>query len=185
MREIIMSEHEIHNACIRLGEQISNDLRNENKPPVILGVMKGALHFMCDLVKHINIPIFLDYVQISSYFGTENTGKIRLIKDIDYDLNDRTVVIVEDVIDSGNSINYLIELIKEKYNPKQILICALFNKINARESFIEVHYTGKILTENKFLVGYGLDYKELLRDIPYVYVATPEEIEELDKLFEK
>lgn len=177
-----MSEEEIQSACVRLGSLISQDLRNEKKPPVIMGVMKGALHFMCDLVKHINIPILLEYVQISSYYGEKNTGKIRLIKDIGYDLNDRTVVIVEDVIDSGNSINYLINLIKEKYHPKQILICALFNKINARESFIEVHYTGKILTENKFLVGYGLDYKELLRDIPYVYVATPEEIKGYDEL---
>lgn len=184
MREIIMSEEEILNACKRIGAAISQDLKNEKKPPVILGVMKGALHFMCDLVKQITIPIFLDYIQISSYFGVENTGKITLLKDIGFDLNDRTVIIVEDVVDTGNSINYLVKYIKEKYNAKQILICALFNKINAREAFIEVHYTGKVLTENKFLVGYGLDYKELLRDIPYVYVATPEEIEELDKLVE-
>lgn len=180
MREMIMTEEEIQLACKRLGKQISEDLKNEEKVPVFVGVLKGALHFMCDLIKHVEIPIILDYVQISSYYALGRTGSIVLSKDISQDIKGRTVIIVEDVIDSGLSMSFLLKHIEKNFQPKQIHVCSLFDKINAREAEVEVKYSGKKLTENKFLVGYGLDYKELQREVPYVFIPDEEDIKYWD-----
>lgn len=182
MREMIMTEKEIQIACQKLGKQITEDLKNEEKVPVVVGVLKGALHFMCDLVKHIDTPVILDYVQISSYYALGRTGSIVLSKDISQDIKDRTVIIVEDVIDSGLSMSFLLKHIEKNFQPKNIYVCALFDKVNAREAEVDVKYSGKILTENKFLVGYGLDYKELHRNTPYVFIPDEEDIKYWDSL---
>ena len=108
-REIILSEEEIQNICNDFGKRLTEDLKNEEKTPLFLGVMKGALNFMFDLIKRIDRPIFTDFIQISSYAGVQTTGKINLKKDFDMDIKDRTVVVVEDVIDTGISMRYLID----------------------------------------------------------------------------
>lgn len=183
--EIVMSEKEILKACKRIGKQISKDLKNEDRVPLILGVMKGGLPFMMDMIKYITIPVFTDFIQVSSYSGTERGNEVKLVKDITYDIENRTIILVDDIVDSGNSISYLINHLKKTYNPKQILTCVLFDKINARITPVNIDYAGNILEENKFLCGYGLDYKELYRNIPYVFVPTPEEIAAEDEYLNK
>ena len=180
MKEMVMTEQEIYEACARLGKQISEDLKNEERIPLILGVMKGGVPFMMDLVKRIEIPVLFDFIQVSSYSGTSRSREVKLVKDITYDVTDRTIVLVDDVVDSGNSLIYLINHLKANYKPKKILTCALFDKVNAREVEMTVDYAGKVLTENKFLVGYGLDYNEIHRNVPYVFIPSEEDLVSYD-----
>ena len=183
--EIVLSEEEIQNICNDIGAKLSKDLANEKRTPLFLGVMKGALNFMFDLIKRIDRPIFTDFIQISSYAGVQTTGKINLKKDFDMDIKDRTVVVVEDVVDTGISMKYLIDHLNEHYQPKRIIICAMFDKEYARCENIKIDYVGKVLKENCFLVGYGLDYNELERNVPYVYIAKPEDIDRWNEEIQK
>ena len=183
--EIVLSEQQIQNICNDIGAKLSKDLENEEKTPLFLGVMKGALNFMFDLIKRIDRPIYTDFIQISSYAGVQTTGKINLKKDFDMDIKDRTVVVVEDVVDTGISMKYLIDHLNANYQPKRIIICALFDKEYARCEDIHIDYVGKTLKENCFLVGYGLDYNELERNVPYVYIATPEDIDRWNEEIQK
>ena len=185
MKKLVMSENEIQEVCKYLGAKISKDLASETKPPLILCVLKGAVNFTADLTKNITIPIFMDYIQISSYSGRKSTGDIKLIHNLRFDIKDRVVLIVEDVIDTGVSMEYLIHHLLANYQPKKVLVCAMFDKINARKASVRVDYAGKILTENDFLIGYGLDYNEFDRNLPYVYIPTEEEIAHFDELSRK
>ena len=184
-REIVLSEQEIQNICNDFGAKLSKDLENEERTPLFLGVMKGALNFMFDLIKRIDRPIYTDFIQISSYAGVQSTGKINLKKDFDMDIKDRTVVVVEDVVDTGISMKYLIDHLNEHYQPKRIIICCLFDKEYARCENVKIDYVGKVLKENCFLVGYGLDYNELERNVPYVYIAQPEDIDRWNEEIQK
>lgn len=183
MKKLVLSQEEIAQICKKLGKQISDDLRNEPAAPVFIGVMKGALNFYYDLIKCIDINITTDFIQVSSYFGTDSDHQVKLIRDIKENIKGRTVVLVEDIVDSGNSISFLVKYLAT-FSPKKVLITSLFDKVNAREVNIKVDYCGQQLTQNDFLVGYGLDYKEFLRNVPYVYIPNEEEIKKLDDLYE-
>ena len=180
MREMVLTEEQIYSACERIGDRITEDLRNDERIPVLIGVMKGGVPFMIYLIKYINIPIMMDFIQVSSYSGTSRSREIKLVKDLTYDIEGRTIILVDDVVDSGHSLLYLVNHIYEHYKPKKILTCALFDKVNAREADIKVDYCGKILNENKFLCGYGLDYYEVYRNVPYVFVPDTEELGEIE-----
>lgn len=184
MRKIIFNETEIQGACERIANELTKDLANDEKIPLFLGVMKGALNFFIDLTKRMDRAIYLDYIQISSYRGTQSTGTVSLVHDLRFDCEGRTVVIVEDIIDTGVSMNYLVQHIQEKYHPKRVIVVALFDKINARTAPIKIDYSGKVLAQNDFLIGYGLDYKELHRNVPYVYIPDEEEYNELSYIAE-
>lgn len=181
---IVLTENDIQEIVTRLGKEITETIKNDAKLPVIVGVMKGSMNFMMDLLKHIDCPVYTDYIQISSYSGTETTGVIRLLKDLSFDCKGRTVVIVEDIIDSGNSMTYLVDHIKI-HNPAKVLTCALFDKVNARPIPFKTDFVGKTLVKNDFLIGYGLDYEELGRNIPYVYSATKEDVDYLNEILAK
>lgn len=180
-KNIILSEQDIAEMTARLGKEITKTLQNSTKIPVIVGVMKGSLNFMMDLLKNIDLPVFTDYIQISSYNGTTSSGKVRLVKDLSYDCQDRPVVIVEDIIDTGCSMSFLIKHIKS-HNPSNVYVCSMFDKKAARKVDVHVDFVGEELKGNDFLIGYGLDYNELGRNIGYVYGASKEDVEELDKI---
>ena len=182
MRKVVFNETEIQGACERIANELTKDLKKDTKIPLFLGVMKGALNFFMDLTKRIDMPIYLDYIQISSYKGTQSTGEVTLLHDLKFDCRDRTVIIVEDIVDTGISMNYLVKHISTKYQPKRIIVVTLFDKINARTAPIKIDYSGKVLAQNDFLIGYGLDYRELHRNVPYVYIPDEDEYEELTKL---
>lgn len=176
-----MSHEDIIESADKIGLSLSERLRNEKKLPVFVCVMKGAVNWMVDLMEHVDVPIKTDYIQISSYSGTSSTGKITLKKDISHNLEDRVVVIVEDVVDTGISMQWLIDYVKANYHPKEVIVAVLFDKRACRKVPVHIDYAGKVLDENKFLVGYGLDYRGLGRNVPYVYVPTPEEVAAWDK----
>lgn len=185
MKELVMSEQQIAATCQKLGNQLTQELAHEEKIPLFVGVMKGALNFFYALVPHVKMRIMTDFVETSSYEGTQSTGTVTLTKDLSINPEGRTLVIVEDVVDTGLSMRYLIDYLTSHYKPKRILICALFDKRAMRKEDIKADFTGMVLTENKFLIGFGLDYRELDRQIPYVYVPEEKDIQEMDALLDE
>ncbi|MCH3909876.1 MAG: hypoxanthine phosphoribosyltransferase [Bacilli bacterium] len=185
MKEMVMSEKEILTACSKIGASLTSSLKDEDKLPLFVCVMKGAMEFMVDLLKHVDVPLLVDYIQLQSYSGTHSTGEVSLLKDISTNVDGRTVVIVEDVVDTGLSMNFLLDHLKKIGNPKRVIVCALFDKKCARKVQTQVDYVGMSLTENKFLLGYGLDYNGLKRNVPYVYIPTSEEVGEMDEILKK
>ncbi len=181
MDHIVLSQEEIQAICKRLGERLTLDLKDEETPPVFVCIMKGAAPFYADLIKNVKINIICDYMRLSSYEGLSSTGSVKMAQSLHEDVTDKTVVIVEDIIDTGLSMDFLQHYIAEHYKPKRVLVCALFDKVLARKNQVTVDYAGCVLDKSEFLVGYGLDYKELLRNVPYVYVPTMDEIAEIDK----
>ena len=185
MKEIVLSEAEISDIFKNLGQKITDEIKDEEKLPILVGIMKGGLNFTMDLLKNITAPVLTDYIQISSYSGTSTTGIINMKKDMTLDCKDRTVILVEDVVDSGYSIHYLKNYLFEKHQPKRLIVVCLLNKVNCRKIDVQIDYDGKKLEENKFLMGYGLDYNELYRNIPYVFVPSDEEVKEYDRLLKE
>ena len=184
MKEVLLSSEQIEEICKRVGEEINEALKNEERIPVLVGVMKGSLNFMMDLIKYIKVPFYTDYIQISSYFGTTRTNAVRLLKDLSYDCSNRTVIIVEDIVDTGHSMNFLIDHIK-RHDAKKVLVCTLIDKVVAREVPVQIDFTGYVLNKNRFLIGFGLDYNELERNLPYIYEADDDDVARLDGVISK
>ncbi|MBQ7244022.1 MAG: hypoxanthine phosphoribosyltransferase [Bacilli bacterium] len=180
MKELVMSQEEILDACKRIGSELTKRLSKEEKLPLFICVMRGALNFMADLQKFVDLDILVDYVQVSSYEGTSSTGKIHFARDVSIDVKDRVVVLVEDVVDTGVTMKFLKKHFVDM-GPKEVLVVSLFDKRAERVVEVEADYVGKTLTEPKFLLGYGLDYNDIGRNVPYVYIPTEEEIAAFDK----
>lgn len=185
MKEMVMSEQEILEACQKIGASLTKDLANEEKLPLFICVMKGAMNFMVDLLKRVDVPLLEDYVQLQSYNGIHSTGNVKLLNDVKYNIDGRSIVIVEDVVDTGLSMDFLVKHLKNVGHPKRIIVCALFDKKIARKVEVKVDYCGRVLEENKFLLGYGLDYRGLKRNVPFVYTPTDEEVASLDKILKE
>ena len=183
MRGMLLTEEQIHEICQRVGEEISEKLKDEDKIPVLVGVMKGSLNFMIEMMKYIKIPFYTDYIQVSSYYGTHRSNTVRLLKDISYDIADRTVVIVEDIVDTGYSMNFLVDHMK-RHQAKNVYVCTLIDKKVAREVEVPIDFCGYVLERNRFLIGFGLDYNELERNLPYIYEADESDVNRLDKVLE-
>ncbi len=181
MRKIIMNQAQIEACYKKVGEEISASLKNEEKRPILLCVMKGAMTFLIGMMKYIDIPVIVDYIHISSYDGTSTTGKVKLLKDMTFNPEGRTIVIVEDVVDTGIAINYLEEYLKTK-NPKDIKVATFFNKTARREVEVKLDYVGETFTENQFLLGNGFDYNEIGRNIPYVFIPDEEDFKNWDEI---
>lgn len=180
MREIVFSQEEIKQSCQRIGAALTKDLQGEEKMPVLVGAMKGALNFFYALLPYIEVPCILDFFEAHSYSGTKSTGQLKVVRDIEENVEDRTVVLVEDIVDTGLSMSKMLQMIEMK-NPKRVIVVSLFDKAVARTIPVRVDYCGKVLTENKFLVGFGLDCNEFGRDVPYVYVPDEEEIKKMEE----
>ncbi len=181
MLKIILSETEIQNICADIASKIESKLKNNDSIPVFIGVMKGALPFMMDIMKNITIPCKMDFIQVSSYEGTESTGKITLKRDIHENIKDKDVLIIEDIVDTGVTMDFLTKYIKDKYAPRSLTTITLLDKKCRRVLPFDVDIVGKEIP-NEFVVGYGLDYNDLGRNSSYVYVPTKEEIEHFDEL---
>ena len=184
-KQILLTREEIDDLCRRIASEIKQALKDEEKIPVFVGVLKGSINFMMDLIKYVDMPIYTDYIQISSYQGTNSTGRIKLLKDLSFDCEGRSVVIIEDIIDTGNSMHFLLQHVKT-HLPKKIYICTLFNKEHARvQDDVKADFVGMELKEDKYLIGYGLDYNELERNVPYVYMIDPKDAVELQDIIDK
>jgi hypoxanthine phosphoribosyltransferase len=184
MRKVILTNEEIQNICELIGSQLATRYRFNDTAPIFVGVMKGAIPFLTDLVCHCNIPLLIDYIQIGSYNGTESTGTVILKKDVSLDIRNRDIIIVEDIVDSGISMNFLVDYFTKKYQPKSIVTVALLDKKINRKIPFELDYFG-IEVGNEFLMGYGLDYNDLWRNTREVFVPSPEEVKEWDEFLRK
>lgn len=187
MEKLILSEDEIVRVCTRLAGEIDDQIeKNDNGVPVVLGIMNGALPFEYELVKHIKHPILLDTLKASSYDGTATTGEVTITKEPDYDLTDKDVYLVEDIIDTGITMHYLKEHIMKKYKPRHLYVVVLIKRHNHNLEFDEVaDFTGLETEEQRYIVGFGFDYYGLLRNVPYVFVPSEKDIQEWNNALEE
>jgi hypoxanthine phosphoribosyltransferase len=171
IQEVFLSADELQTGISRLGGQISLDYAD--KKPILVGALKGVLCFMADLIRSISIPIEVDFMAISNY-STEarDRGAVKVIKDLDLSILDRHVIFVEDVIDTGLTLNYLLRSLRTR-GPASLEVCSLFNKPTRRLIDIPLRYKGFDLPDY-FVVGYGLDYSEQYRNLPYVGIIKPD-----------
>ena len=171
LQEILVSKEEIQATVARLGAEISRDY--EGKNPILITVLKGAFIFMADLCRAITVPCTMDFMSVSSYgSGTTTSGTVRIRKDLDVNIEGQHVIIVEDILDSGVTLNYLKGYLMGK-NPASIKIVTLFDKPARRKAPIYSDYYGYEVPD-AFIVGYGLDYAEKYRNLPYIGVLKPE-----------
>jgi len=162
----VLNKNDIDNMVARVARKISSDYQDHEL--ILIGILKGAFVFLSDLVRHITIPVKLDFIRVRSYgSGVSSSGNIRLIKEIEMDVNDKDVLLVEDIVDTGLTLSYLIDYLKT-FNPKTVKICALIDKHERRDTNIKIDYACHEVTEG-FLVGYGLDYNEDYRNLAGIY----------------
>lgn len=172
MQKILISEDQLQARIAELAAQVSADYAGKN--PIFIGVLKGVVMFFGDFVKRITVPCQMDFMCISSYSGTSSTGKMQVKMDVSADIQDRHVVIVEDIFDTGNSLSFTYEhLLSMK--PASLKIVTLLDKPERRKPGVTVKadYTGFVIP-NEFVVGYGMDYNEYYRNLPYVGIIKPE-----------
>jgi hypoxanthine phosphoribosyltransferase len=171
IQEVLITEEELQQKIKELGRTLSEEYAG--RTPLVICVLKGAFIFMADLVKAITVPVEMDFMAVSSYgASTKSSGVVKIIKDLDVSVEGRDILIVEDIIDSGLTLSYLIELLRNR-NAASINVVTLFDKPSGRTVNLEARYTGFVLPD-EFVVGYGLDYAERYRNLPYVGVLKPE-----------
>lgn len=170
IRAVLVSEQQLKDKVAQLGAQISQDYAG--KDLVLVSILKGAVVFMADLMRAVTIPCSIDFMVVSSYgAGTTTTGLVKIIKNLDSDLSGKDVLIVEDILDTGVTLSNLVPMLKMR-NPNSVRICAILDKPSRRRADIQADYTG-FQVPDEFVVGYGLDYDEKYRNLPYVGVLKP------------
>lgn len=171
IKAVLYSEEQIQAKVLEMGQQLSKDFNGRN--PLVICVLKGAFIFMSDLVKSISVPLEIDFMAVSSYGqSTKSSGVVKIIKDLDVSVEGRDVIIVEDIIDSGLTLSYLIDVL-ERRNARSVNVAALFDKPARRTVDLEPDYKGFTLPD-EFVVGYGLDFAEKYRNLPYIGILKPE-----------
>lgn len=168
--EVLFDREELKAKVAELGQKITEEYRGREL--LVVGILKGAFIFMADLIREIQIPLEIDFMDVSSYgISTSSSGEVRIIKDLDNSIQDKDVLIVEDIVDTGLTLKYITELLKTR-NPSTIKICCLLDKPSRRKTDIQADYVGYTIPD-RFVVGYGLDYAEQYRNYPAVCVLKP------------
>lgn len=169
--EVLLSEEQIQRKVDQLGSMLKTNYGGEN--PLVICVLKGALMFVADLTRAMDCPLGVDFMAVSSYgASTQTSGVVRILKDLETDIQDRHVLIAEDIIDSGLTLNYLLNNLRSR-KPASLKICTLLDKPSRRQVEIRPDYCGFEIAD-KFVVGYGLDYNQKYRNLPYIGVLKPE-----------
>jgi len=162
---VMLSQEEIENKVTELAKQIEKDY--EGQDLLLVGILKGASVFVADLMRKINLNVNIDFMSVSSYgSGTVSSGTVKILKDLDVDIKDKNVLIVEDIIDSGITLRNLYDTLMTR-EPRSLKLCTLLNKPERKKVDVNVDYVGFVI-EDKFIVGYGIDYKEMYRNLPYI-----------------
>lgn len=165
VKEIFYNELELSRRIKELGNKIAKD--NEGKDLIMVCVLKGAAMFFSDLIKEVNMPMMIDFISVSSYGkNTESSGVVRFLKDLDIDIEDKDVILVEDIVDTGLTLKYLIENLNTR-KPNSLKVCSLLDKPSRRKVDVKIDYIG-FEVPDEFIVGYGIDYAENYRNLPYV-----------------
>ena len=163
-----LTEEQITERVKAMGEQISKDYGGETV--YLICILKGSVYFTCELAKRITVPVTMDFMQCSSYSGdTKSSGIVRIVKDLDENIEGKEVIIIEDIIDSGRTLSYLLQNLKTR-NPKSLKLCTLLDKPDRRVCDVKVDYVGFEIPD-EFVVGYGLDYAQKYRNLPYIGVV--------------
>ncbi|MDO4431720.1 MAG: hypoxanthine phosphoribosyltransferase [Aerococcaceae bacterium] len=172
IEKVLVTQEEIRQATQRLGKQLTEDYHDKNV--LVIGLLRGAVPFLADLTREMNCYLEMDFMDVSSYHGsTSSSGEVKILKDLDTPVEGRHVLIVEDIIDTGRTLKKVVDLLKHR-QAASVKVCAIVDKPEARvEKDIQGDYVG-IELPNEFLVGYGLDYNEQYRNLPYIGVLKPE-----------
>lgn len=166
--KVMLTEEELSNKIREIAHTISEDYAG--KEVHLICVLKGSVFITCELAKRITVPVTMDFMSVSSYgYGTESTGRIKIVKDLDENIAGKDVLIIEDIIDSGRTLSYLIEMLKTR-NPKSLKLCTLLDKPDRRVTDVKVDYTGFVIPD-EFVVGFGLDCAQKYRNLPYIGVV--------------
>lgn len=166
--KVLLSEEEVDARIKAIGEQISKDYAG--KQVHLICVLKGGSFFLCELAKRITVPVSLDFMSVSSYGGeTKSSGVVKIVKDLDESIMGKDVLVVEDIVDSGRTLSYLMEMLKER-GPASLRLCTLLDKPERRVVDVHVDYTGFQIPD-EFVVGYGLDYAQRYRNLPYIGIV--------------
>ena len=168
---VLIPEEKVDQRIRELGEKISEKFAGEEVH--LICILKGSVFFVCELAKRITLPVTIDFMQVSSYGNaTSSSGIVRIKKDLDDSMEGKEVIIVEDIIDSGRTLHYLIPVLKQR-NPESIRLCALLNKPDRREVDVQIDYLGFDIPD-EFVVGYGLDYAQKYRNLPFIGIVEPD-----------
>ncbi|MCK4510971.1 hypoxanthine phosphoribosyltransferase [bacterium] len=171
--KVLLTKEQIAERVEELGIRISKDYQDD--PPIMVSVLKGGFIFLADLVRAISIPIEIDFMEVSSYGdGTVSSGVVRILEDLSLNIEDRHILIVEDIIDTGHTLRYIIENLKTRH-PKSVKICTLLDRRGRREVEIPLDYVGFVVPD-KFVIGYGLDLAQKYRNLSYIGIIEEEEI---------
>ena len=173
---VLVSQQELNAKIRELGQKISEDYKGLSKGEAlhIICVLKGGVFFTCELAKNISVPVTMDFMAVSSYGdATTSSGIVRIVKDLDESIEQKHVLIVEDIVDSGRTLSYLLENLKNR-RPKSVRLCTLLDKPMCRTAAVNVDYTGFSIPD-EFVVGFGLDYRQKYRNLPYIGVLKPEQ----------
>ncbi len=168
--KVLLTKEEIESICKRLGKQISEDYKDKNL--LLVSVLKGAVVFMSDIMRNITCDCVIDFMAISSYNGVKSTGAVKFKKDLDINPDGYDILIIEDILDTGLSLKYIVDILKTK-QAKSVKICTFLDKPDNRKADIQADYVGAVVP-NEFVIGYGLDYNEKYRNLPYLGVLKPE-----------
>lgn len=173
IQETLISAEQLQQRVRELGAQITADYATSKREIIFVGVLKGAIMFMVDLARAVSLPISIDFMAISSYgASTVSSGIVRIIKDLDASIEGKDLLVVEDIIDSGLTLSYMLENLRAR-NPHSVRVCALLSKYERRSVDVQVDYLGFDVPD-AFVVGYGLDYNQLYRNLPFIGVLKPE-----------
>ena len=170
IQEVLFSEEQLKNRVREIAQQITADY--QGKEIMLISVLRGSFVFMADLCRAIDLPCTLDFMAVSSYGkGTKSSGQVQITKDLSEDISDRHIIVVEDILDSGNTLSYLLKILENRH-PASVRLCTLLDKPDRRVKPVEVHYSGFTIPD-AFVVGYGLDYAEKYRNLPYIGILKP------------
>ena len=170
IQEVLFSEEQLKNRVQEIARQITADY--QGKEIMLISVLRGSFVFMADLCRAIDLPCTLDFMAVSSYGkGTKSSGQVQITKDLSEDITDRHIIVVEDMLDSGNTVSYLLKILENRH-PASIRLCTLLDKPERRVKPVQVHYSGFTIPD-AFVVGYGLDYAEKYRNLPYIGILKP------------
>lgn len=169
--DIMFTQEQVRAKIEKLGQQIEQDY--QGKDLLIVGILKGAFIFMADLVRAIDLPLQLDFMDVCSYgASTVSSGEVRIVKDLDFSIKDKHVLVVEDIVDTGLTLKYIKDIL-QKRDPQSVKLCCLLDKPSRRRADIAIDYKGFDIPD-EFIVGYGLDYAEMYRNYPAVCILKPE-----------
>lgn len=171
IEKVLVTTEQLNDCTKRLGEQLAKDFDGKN--PLMVGILRGSIFFMTDVVRHMDIPLEIDFLDVSSYYGgTESSGHVKIIKDLDTNVENRHIILIEDIVDTGRTVQKLIDLLQYR-KAASITIVTLLDKKERRVVDVNADYIG-LEIPNEFVVGYGLDYEQHYRNLPYIGVLKEE-----------